>query len=98
VRITCDTDDNGLIEVRGEIDHIASQLLDQALRSVISASSGRVIVDLSSVTFLDTASLRALVRARAAMDCGGRWLVVRGAQGQPRRLLEIGRAHYGVML
>jgi anti-anti-sigma regulatory factor len=57
-----------------------------------------VIVDLSAVSFMDTAGLRALVRARERMDSAGRWLLTRGATGQPRRLLEIGRVHYGLTL
>jgi len=87
-----------IVEARGEIDLASSEELDRALRDVAARSSGRVIVDLSGVTFLDTAGLRTLVRARERMDEAGRWLVTRGASGQPRRLIEIGRAHYGMQV
>jgi anti-sigma B factor antagonist len=80
------------------MDIASSEMLDSALRSLVQRSHGRIIVDLSRVTFMDSAGLRALVRARERMDVSGRWLVTRGATGQPRRLLDIGRVRYGLTL
>ena len=89
---------SAIVHVVGEMDIASSEMLDSALRSLVQRSHGRVIVDLSRVTFMDSAGLRALVRARERMDACGRWLVTRGASGQPRRLLDIGRIRYGLTL
>ena len=87
-----------IVHVVGELDIASSDLLDTTLRALAQRSQGRVVVDLSRVTFMDSAGLRALVRARERMDQCGRWLVTRGASGQPRRLLDIGRVRYGLTL
>src|SRR3712207_2266215 len=77
------------VRVTGEVDVVTSETLDQTLRALSRRWTGRVVVDLSGVTFMDSSGLRAIVRARDRMDAAGRWLVVRGATGQPRRLLDI---------
>ena len=91
---------NGTVVVRvtGDVDVASSQMLDDALTELARQPAGRVMVDLSDVTFMDSSGLRALVQARDRMDRGRRWLVVCGATGQPRRLLDIGRVHYGIKL
>ena len=87
-----------IVRVSGEVDVATSEVLDETLRVLAKRWSGRVAVDLACVTFMDSSGLRALVRARDRMDAAGRWLVVRGATGQPLRLLDIGRVHYGLTL
>ena len=93
-----DEDGVAVVHVVGEMDIASAELLESALRALAQHSYGRVIVDLSRVTFMDSAGLRALIRARERMDLRGRWLVTRGATGQPLRLLAIGRARYGLVL
>lgn len=87
-----------IVRIAGDVDLASADVLDATLRRLAERPHGRVIVDLSAVSFMDTAGLRALVRARERMDSAGRWLLTRGATGQPRRLLEIGRVHYGLTL
>jgi anti-sigma B factor antagonist len=89
---------SSVVHVVGELDIASSDRLESVLRTLAQRSHGRVVVDLSRVTFMDSAGLRVLVRARERMDAGGRWLLTRGATGQPRRLLEIGRIRYGLEL
>jgi anti-sigma B factor antagonist len=91
-------DGSSIVHVIGELDIASADLLDSTLRTLAQRSHGRVVIDLSGVQFMDSAGLRALVRARERMDAGGRWLVTRGAAGQPRRLLDIGRVRYGLAL
>src|SRR3954454_16908623 len=91
-------DGASVVHVVGEMDIASAELLESTLRSVAQRSRGRIVVDLSRVTFLDSAGLRSLVRARERMDACGRWLITRGATGQPRRLLDIGRIRYGLTL
>jgi anti-sigma B factor antagonist len=89
---------SSVVHVVGELDIASAEQLDSVLRTLAQRSHGRVVVDLSRVSFMDSAGLRVLVRARERMDAGGRWLLTRGATGQPRRLLEIGRIRYGLAL
>jgi anti-anti-sigma factor len=90
--------DLAVIEAAGELDVATGDLLERALRSCERGTARRVVVDLARVTFLDTGGLRAIMRSRDRLAAQQRWLVTRGATGQPRRLLDIGRVHYGVIV
>ena len=52
-----------VVEVVGEVDMATAPKLGQAINSVLSGTS-RVVVDLSSVTFLDSTALNALVQCQ----------------------------------
>ena len=54
----------------------------------VSRRAPHVIADLSSTTFMDEAGYRALMQARAAIELRGGTFSVRGAAGQPSRLLR----------
>ena len=88
-----------IVDLKGKL---SAGLGDQILRDTIDELLGenwkKILLNLSQVSFMDSAGLRVLVRARERMDAGGRWLLTRGASGQPRRLLEIGRIRYGLGL
>src|SRR3954452_3612225 len=58
----------------GGVDLARAEMLDDTLRVLATRASGRVVVDLAHVTFMDTAGLRTLVVARSRMDAAGRWL------------------------
>src|SRR4051794_21272191 len=87
-----------VVAVDGEMDLPSAEGLHDKLRGRATRPSGRGLVGLGHDTFMDTAGLRALVVARSRMDAAGRWLVTRGAAGQPRRLLDIGRVKCGLTL
>ena len=91
-------DGTATITVSGEIDFRTVEALEAVLRTLVARDSGRIVVDLAAVTFMDSAGLRVLLRAREQMTAAGRWFTTRGATGQPRRLLDIGRIHYGVTI
>jgi anti-anti-sigma regulatory factor len=54
----------------------------------VSRRAPHVIADLSSTTFMDQAGYRALMQAGAAIELRGDTFSVRGAAGQPSRLLR----------
>jgi len=54
-----------IVSVRGEIDVSTASSLEEALRSCL-ASSGRVIIDLSGVRFMDSTGLNVLIRAQTS--------------------------------
>jgi anti-anti-sigma factor len=53
-----------IVSVRGEIDVSTAGSLEDALRACL-ASSGRVIIDLSGVRFMDSTGLNVLMRAQS---------------------------------
>jgi anti-anti-sigma factor len=53
-----------IVSVRGEIDVSTAGSLEEALRACL-ASSGRVIIDLSGVRFMDSTGLNVLIRAQS---------------------------------
>lgn len=54
-----------IVSVRGEIDVSTAGSLEAAVRTCL-ASSGRVIIDLSGVQFMDSTGLNVLVRAQSS--------------------------------
>ena len=66
VLLTVTTAEGGawaIVSVRGEIDVSTASSLEDALRACV-ASSGKVIIDLSGVRFMDSTGLGMMVRAR----------------------------------
>ena len=76
-----------IVRVEGDLDMATSPELEQALENANPA--GRIVVDLSGCTFLDSSALRVLVhQARAAEDAGGAIALVTTDPGI-LRVLEI---------
>ena len=59
------------------------------LRALVDGGYRRLIVDASELDFLDSSGLGVLLAAWQRMDRDGRRLEVRGAHGQPARMLAI---------
>jgi anti-sigma B factor antagonist len=81
-----------VLSVLGEIDRGNHQLLEKPLRSLLEDPEQRVIVDLSKCAFIDSTGIQVLVAARQAVATNGDVaapLVVCGAHGQVRRVLEL---------
>ncbi len=56
-----------IVSVRGEIDVSTAGSLEEAVRTCL-ASSGRVIIDLSGVQFMDSTGLNVLIRAQSSSN------------------------------
>jgi anti-sigma B factor antagonist len=79
-----------IVKVVGELDLATAPLLDEVLSRDGVVATGRVVVDVSHVTFMGAAGLSVLVRAHYSLLGEGRaGLVVRGASGSPRRVIEL---------
>lgn len=81
-----------VLRVVGEIDLGNYQLLERPLLALLEEPTQRVIVDLSDCVFMDSTGIHVLVRARRAIATNGSDkppLVVCGARGQVRRVLEL---------
>jgi anti-sigma B factor antagonist len=55
--------DSIIIRVRGELDLAQMPLLDEVLASSEAGRSGRIVLDLDQLTFIDAAGLHCLVAA-----------------------------------
>jgi len=87
VVVTCG-DGCRVVHVRGELDlAVAGQLTKQ----LCDLAGSDVVVDLSDLTFIDAAGLRALVTANHKVRSHGHQLTVRGAHGLVRRVFEVTR-------
>jgi len=74
-----------LIELGGEIDLRNADALDEALCEAIDRSNAELLVDLSTVPFIDSSGMRMMIRVHehaTVHNCGVRW---RGIQPAPAR-------------
>jgi anti-sigma B factor antagonist len=66
-----------VVHVRGQVDLYAAPDLKAALLDALERGGGRVVVDLTGSTFLDSSALSALLSAhRRAQRLGGRVVLV----------------------
>jgi anti-sigma B factor antagonist len=73
--------------LEGEVDPHTAPMLDEQLETF--APDGTLSLDLTGVTFMDSAGLRVLVRQQRRLgDAGGR-LVITRASDPTRKLLEL---------
>ena len=80
----------------GELDLATASALDEALVDCDQDRSGRIVVDLADVPFIDAAGLRVLIEARQRRhDAGGELLIARPSR-QVARLLEIAGPRAGL--
>ena len=75
----------------GELDLFTGRNLRDRLGAAIRASDGPVIVDLSSVSLVDSASLATLLNARRRLARAKRGFAVVCPPGPGRRLFELTR-------
>jgi anti-sigma B factor antagonist len=80
-----------VFRLTGEVDPHTAPLLDDALQAHNDDTDaiGSVVLDLSAVTFLDSAGVRSIVTAHEALEADGKRLVVRAPSAVALRVLEI---------
>ncbi len=78
-----------VIAFRGEADVATLPVLTAALAGVIADHRSDVVVDLAETEFIDTATLRALLRAREVLNWGGRQLTLRSPSRIGCRMLAV---------
>jgi len=74
------------VKFSGELDAAGRE---SALQRCTEGHAPVVTVDLSELTFLDCGGYGAFTAARTTLEQHGRALVLVGAVGQPRRLLDL---------
>ena len=83
---------DGVVHVEGELDIVTAALLEAELRDAATSSTADLVVDLSGVSFMDSAGMNVLARIYKVLDGENRALILQNATGSVRRALEIGGA------
>ena len=82
--------DAHLIVARGEIDLTTAPLLSSALQAALDQGGGRVVVDMSQISFIDSAGLSVLLNALRRLTRQGRTLAIACHEhGSVHKLLAI---------
>jgi len=78
-----------VLKLEGELDLSVAVDFERELIQSLGRAPVGVCIDLTDVSYLDSSSVRALLRASEAADDTGKKLQVTGASGVTRRVLEL---------
>jgi anti-anti-sigma factor len=78
-----------LIEARGDIDHVTTPLVADALRRATIEGEGTVVLDLTPTTFIDSAGISTLLNGLRRLTRMRRRLIVVCPPGPSRRVFEL---------
>ena len=78
-----------LVSLRGEADLLSATSLEDQLRRALESGADRVVVDLGALNFIDSISLRVLLKASLASRQDSDRLYFRRAGSQVERILEV---------
>ena len=82
---------SNVLPLEGEIDLHVSPNLTAALNRLIDKKPKQVVVDLSGVTYIDSAGLAALIEGMQKIEAYGGKFAVAGLQEAVRPIFEIAR-------
>ncbi|HWJ60905.1 MAG TPA: STAS domain-containing protein [Acidimicrobiales bacterium] len=78
------------LTLAGEVDPgTAPELQDRLAQLAGDAAISSVVIDLGQITFLDSSGVRAVIAGSEALRSGGAELILRGANPNVRRVLEV---------
>ena len=80
-----------VVPLKGEIDLHVSPTVTVALNEVIDKKTERLVVDLSEVSYIDSAGLASLIQAMQKVEAYGGKFVLAGLQETVRSIFEISR-------
>jgi len=80
-----------VVPLKGEIDLHVSPTITAALNEVIDKKPERLVVDLSEVSYIDSAGLAALIQAMQRVEGYGGKFMLSGLQETVRSIFEISR-------
>src|SRR5213075_3397211 len=82
---------SNVVPLKGEIDLHVSPTVTAALTEMIDKKPERLVVDLSAVTYIDSAGLAALIQAMQKVEGYGGKFRLAGLQETVRSIFEISR-------
>jgi anti-sigma B factor antagonist len=88
--ITRSNDDHGVVlALFGELDVISAPELAEQLDALAAEACPRVLLELSGLTFVDSAGVSVLVKARHEAEAHGRRLILRSATEQVHQVFSV---------
>jgi anti-anti-sigma factor len=88
---TARKDRSDVLPLKGEIDLHVSPSVTASLNAMIEKKPRRLVVDLSDVTYIDSAGLAALIQAMQKVEGYGGKFLLAGLQETVRSIFEISR-------
>ena len=79
---------NTIVALQGESDVSTTTSLSDALSRAVADDAGDVVIDLTALTFLDSATVRVLARLREHLAHHGRSLTFRSPSPTAGRILD----------
>jgi anti-sigma B factor antagonist len=86
-------DDGTVVAVSGEVDVCTEASLQQALLRIMREHGARLLLDMSGVSFMDCAGLRALLTTRRRAELRGGFMRLIAVSRAVRRIIELTGAH-----
>jgi len=86
-------DDGTVVAVSGEVDVCMEAALQQALLRIMREHGARLLLDVSGVSFMDCAGLRALLTTRRRAELRGGFMRLITVSRAVRRIIELTGAH-----
>jgi len=80
-----------VLPLKGEIDLHVSPVVTASLTAMIEKKPERMVIDLSDVTYIDSAGLAALIQAMQKVEAYGGKFSLAGLQETVRSIFEISR-------
>jgi anti-sigma B factor antagonist len=84
-----DDDRGAVLVLSGELDVVSAPGLQQHLAEVLAEPHERVMLDLNGLTFVDSAGVSVLIRAKQTASSSGRTLVLRRPTEQLERVFAL---------
>ncbi|AUS80524.1 anti-sigma factor antagonist [Actinoalloteichus sp. AHMU CJ021] len=92
-RGTLDSENVGFIRLSGEVDHYSAPQLDTVVDQLLASGATGFTLDFAEVTFLDSACLSSLVRARRLVQPRGGEVVLAAMNRHASRVMRITGLH-----
>jgi anti-sigma B factor antagonist len=73
----------------GELDLASAPELERRLQEILAESPRRLLLDLDELTFVDSAGVSVLIRAKKEAEANGCRVVLRRATAQLRRVFAV---------
>ncbi|PWT80019.1 MAG: anti-sigma factor antagonist [Acidobacteria bacterium] len=80
-----------VLPLKGEIDLHVSPVITASLNALIEKKPERIVIDLSEVTYIDSAGLAALIQAMQKVEAYGGKFLLASLQETVRSIFEISR-------
>jgi len=75
--------------LRGEVDLASTPILERELKRAEATASGRIVLDLGELEFIDSSGLSCLMRAQQRASANGHTLILKRIPAQAKRLFYL---------